>query len=500
MKRNTTLLACLVLLAGFPVSCRRDEQALKWVDLRFLAEDSYVLSASEPEPIRLQVKSTDPWEVYGTTSEWCTVSPSGGGPDELFDVLVQYTDNVELDDRLDTLVIKSDYWIGKEIPVRQKGTAYLDLDGADGLTIGQFGGEAAFRLYSNQNWSLRSDSDWIELSELEGFGDGHIAVNVADENKGERRTAQILVLDRHGETVRTVVITQDGVVLEPSTTYLRFDYRPQSISVDVASNTEWFAECEGASWVSLPSGTFSGDDRLDIGLAENTGYSIRNATVILKTKAAAGFEQIIKTVTLRQAYNPSPEYYDFDDAGLSQWIINGADNDKSSCAVSGSTLVVHGAQKIHRYNCPAGGWDFFMSEATDNASPVIYFQSGEFDMRWFVSAKNGKTALEIVDKAKTKTFPAFDVPYSNSQAHKFGIRMSPDKDGYTVFSWILDDVEIGSYTANGADVQTSAIPFSADLKFHIFLGAYEGGGTANQSTVWSGWQYTMPYEFIDWGE
>ena len=121
-------------------------------------------------------------------------------------------------------------------------------------------------------------------------------------------------------------------------------------------------------------------------------------------------------------------------------------------------------------------------------------------MRWFVDVGAGKTNVTMVDKGKTKTFPDFNVPYSSTECHKFGIKMTPDKDGWAVFSWVLDDKVLGSYTTNGENVQTSALKYSQDLKFHIFVGAWESGGTANQTTIWSGWQYTLPYEFIDWGE
>lgn len=503
MNIGKTILFGSVLLAGALVSCRKAEPT-KWVDLRYLAEDSYTLTAASPEPIRLQVKSTDQWKVYGTTPQWCSITPSEGGASELFDVTVQYTENTELDDRLDTLVIQSDYWIGKWIPVRQKGIAYLDVEGADDLNIGQFGGTAQFSIRANQDWSLvkAEDAPWLTLIKTSGHGDAEIVLAVSAENKGERRYADINVLNRHDEKEQTVRVWQDGVVLSPARTRMRATFDAQTLSVEVSSNADWTVEKAdaGAGWIEFPQTEFSGDGTLQIALTENSGAAIRTTEVLLKTRAADGFEQIVKSVVVRQAYNPTPDYYDFDAAGLEQWIINGADNDKSGCKVVGSCLEIYGAQKVHRYNCAAGNWDFFMKASSEKALPVIYCQCGDFDMRWFVDAGAGKTNVTMVDKGNTKTFPSFNVPYRSTEDHKFGIRMTPDKDGWAVFSWVLDDKVLGSYTANGADVQTSALKFSSELKFHIFVGAWESGGSANQTTIWSGWQYTMPYEFIDWGE
>lgn len=492
-----------VFLAGALCSCK-DAAPLKWVDLRYIAEDSYLLTAASPEPVRLQVKSTDPWKVYGTNPAWCSISPSEGSASELFDVTVQYTENTELDDRLDTLVIQSDYWIGKWIPVRQKGTAYLEAEGAEDLDIGQFGGEATFRILANQKWSLKTDAGdgWIRLSENCGEGDREITVSVSSENKGERRSAEILVLNRHGEEEFTVTVNQDGVVLAPSLTRVKTDHLAKDIAFSVSSNTEWRVEKEdaGTGWIDFPQTAFNGDGDLVIRLAENTGTAIRTGVVLLKTMGADGFTQIVKSITVRQAYDPAPDYLDFDGSGLENWIINGPDNDKSGCKVVGDCLEIYGAQKIHRYNCPAGRWEFFMKRATAAASPVIYFQCGDFDMRWFVDAKAGKTDCTVVDKGNTKVFPEFNVPYSNVGEHVFGIGVTPGKNGEAVFSWMLDGTSLGTYAADGADVTKSSLTFSSSLMFHIFVGAYEGGGTADQTVVWSGWQYTLPYEFIDWGE
>lgn len=502
MNIGKTILCGSVLLAGAFASCKK-AGPMKWVDLRYIAEDSYTLTATSPEPIRLKVKSTDPWKVYGTESSWCSITPSEGGASELFDVTVQYTENTELDDRLDTLVIQSDYWIGKWIPVRQKGTAYLNIEESGDLNIGQFGGTAQFSIRANQDWSLvkANDAPWLTLIKTSGHGDANILLAVSAENKGERRFADIDVLNRHDEREQTVRVWQDGVVLTPAQVRMRTTFDAQTLSVKVSSNADWTVgkADTGIGWFEFQQTEFSGDGTLQINLTENTGASIRTAEVLLKTKAADGFKQIVKSIVIRQAYNPTPDYYDFDASGLEQWIINGADNDKSSCKVVGSCLEIYGAQKVHRYNCAAGNWDFFMKASSAKAQPVIYFQCGDFDMRWFVDVGAGKTNVTMVDKGNSKTFPDFNVPYSSVEDHKFGIKMTPDKDGWAVFSWVLDDKVLGSYTTNGVNVQTSALKYSQDLKFHIFVGAWESG-TANQTTIWSGWQYTLPYEFINWGE
>ena len=102
-----TLLPAFSLLQGCD-----DSEAEKWVDLRYRVEDSYLVEAKNPEPVSFQVKSTDPWEVFGKY-DWYTISPSTGEAGETYTVTVTCKENTELDDRIDTLNIKSDYWTGK---------------------------------------------------------------------------------------------------------------------------------------------------------------------------------------------------------------------------------------------------------------------------------------------------------------------------------------------------------------------------------------------------
>ena len=115
-----TLLGTLILISSWSVQSCKDDEPIKWVDLRYKAADSYTIAASGKETVSIQVKSTDPWIVYSNHSDWCTISPNQGEANELYDVQITYTPNTSLDDRTDTVTIKSDYWIGKEVSIIQK--------------------------------------------------------------------------------------------------------------------------------------------------------------------------------------------------------------------------------------------------------------------------------------------------------------------------------------------------------------------------------------------
>ena len=104
-----TLLAAAPMLQG----CDDDEKQ-KAVDLRYRVNDSYLLPASgttDELSVTFQVKSTDPWEIFGENKgDWYTISPTtGDNPEQTYDVTIKCEENTNLDDRIEVINIKSDY-------------------------------------------------------------------------------------------------------------------------------------------------------------------------------------------------------------------------------------------------------------------------------------------------------------------------------------------------------------------------------------------------------
>ena len=70
-----------------------------------------------------------------------------------------------MDDRTDTVTIKSDYWIGKEVSIIQKGIAYLTLENADDLLLEKEETTCSFNVKSNQIWSaaVTEGDEWLSI-------------------------------------------------------------------------------------------------------------------------------------------------------------------------------------------------------------------------------------------------------------------------------------------------------------------------------------------------
>ena len=471
----------------FAVACQ-DDESQKWVDLRYKAEDAYILEATAPSPIRLQVKSTDPWRVYGLHDDWCTITPAEGTSGEIFDVEVRYSDNSALDDRIDTLIIRSDYWIGKWIQVRQKGIAYLDLEDADNVELLQTGSSGSFKIRSNQDWSVRlgENASWLNVSsDLAGSGDGEIAFS-AGENKGERRYADLVICDRHGETVHVVTVAQVGVQLDPAETLIKTDYTAKTYSLDVVSNASWTVsrEDEQQEWFSFEKTSFEGSDKLVITIGENPNTSIRNATIILRTIKAEGVTQVEKRIVLRQANDPVPEHYEFNSGEQTKWSVN------QGTASFADGDVTFSPGRLLRYEFRTGNYKIRIKKWDATAVSTLYFCNGDFEIRWHLNA--GKKTTDISVRNANSTAVHKNIAFDPSTPHEIGLRMSETVDGYTRYEWLLDGVAFNSYAADGSDGGSRKIKFGS--KYSVFLGCSSG------TVTYDWWEYAIPYEYFDWDD
>ena len=175
MKKIFLLFCCAAaLVTGLTTGCKpKEEQPEKIVDLRYRAQDAYDLPATGAQAFTILVASTDPWTVTSEHPDWCIISEEEGdasdpddvhvGKAEATVIRVQYYDNTFLDDREDKITIKSDYWTGKVITVRQKGSAFLTVTEEDlDQEVTKAGGDHFIHIKSNQDWSAKvTDGDWV---------------------------------------------------------------------------------------------------------------------------------------------------------------------------------------------------------------------------------------------------------------------------------------------------------------------------------------------------
>lgn len=303
--------SCFMLTSASQLlhSCSDDEPT-KWVDLRYKTEDAYNFSASGEESYTIQVKSTDPWSVSAKES-WSNITPDHGDADKIYDIAITCKENTDLDDRIDTVTIKSDYWIGKRFVINQKGIAYLNVEDT-GFIIAKTGGTAAFQVVANQKWSAKvtEGEQWLSITVGEtGEQNGTISVTAATGNNGEKRTGKVSIYDRHGVIRQIVDCTQDGVTLTPEIPengkWFALQSDARQMEIEIEADIEWTVVKDNGedTWFSINT-TSTTTHKLVLDVQENSGSAVRISSVTLTSKAEEGSDPVIKQVKFRQINAP----------------------------------------------------------------------------------------------------------------------------------------------------------------------------------------------------
>lgn len=414
-----TRLAAISLLL-VPFSCAQPEEEFNWVDLRYKVNDSYELTAADPAPIKFQVKSTDPWVVYSYHKDdnWCTITPdTGDDPEKIYDVEVQYADNTGLDDRVDTLVIQSDYWIGKWVKVTQKGTAFLNYASTEEILLPRSNGKHTYEVQANQKWTAKvtEGSDWLSVSDpASGEGNGSFTVTALD-NNGAMRTAVITLLDRHDVAQATVNCKQDGVQLEidPAQSLIRTDYVAKSFNIPVESNTSWSVQLEDEqdSWLTFVQTSFENDAELQFSVSENDTRAPREAVIIARTSGGEGSIVVEQRITVKQAHKPYAEHYEFTEEffpagnGTTGWQFDGGVELVDSDLVanySGSNT------RIFRYNRPVGKYVLKINPMEAASKSGFFFKADYIEFRFHLNQETGMTEISNNKNIKGINNVSFD--------------------------------------------------------------------------------------------
>ena len=492
MKLNMNKIAfwAIIIITSFTTtqlfqSCSDSDEVIKSVDLRYRVKDSYLVESKSPEPISFLVKSTDPWEVFGK-DDWYTISPSEGKPGETDTVTITVQENTSLDDRVDTIHIKSDYWIGKKFTLTQKGIAYLNVEGVD--TISQIGEIQKFDVLSNQKWTAKvTDGDvWLSIvSGDTGQENGEISV-IATPNSGEMRSGIITIYDRHGKIAQEVKYTQDGVLLLPkepeNEKWFAIYEEEQQLIIPVEANAKWTVEKENEiddDWFTFEKSSFDGSDELVLNVSEHIGSSVRTAVIVLTTVAEEGATPLVKTVKFKQANPKIPVVYDVNRTITGDYYGPG--------------------------ELMPGRYNFYYEPFTATTINLFFIWNIQpwTELRFHII--DGKTVLSTTpwssDVFAGNNNLKFDVDATKENVLSFDIKKVVEEDNpenaWIYTEWILNGEVIASATSNGKNSVTGfedtyKVPFSSIAAGGNFLLRASGG-----NLVLKKYEYVAP---LVWGE
>jgi len=496
---KTRLLTFLSVFAAL-CACDKNNEPTNWVDLRYdVPQDTYTIDSDGVQIVTIRVKSTDPWTVFGSKNEdWYTITPNEGGPDEIFNVTITCLPNTELDDRQDTINIKSDYWTGKQFLLIQKGTAFLEFAVPD--TISQSGETVGLKVLANQNWSaeITSGEEWLDIKDgSSGNGEGFMSLG-ATFNAGEQRSGEVTLYDRNGVSVQTITIIQKGVllspVLPPNGKYHVLYSEAQQLRIPIESNSRWTVsknKPDEETWYEFADGSLhEGSKELVIDVseyAEGSGSAVREGMVIISSESQEGVAPVVKTIRFKQA---SP------------------DKNRTQ-TTAGEVLDSEGVRSDD--GIPAGKYTFHIAPFTAADCTYLYFfwqrEGTSFaELRFWLNTDFAPMKTELscmpycndVNKWQNNLL----VPIDNTKPVKIAIDIresEPDASGQTwIYSeWWLNDVRIAYATSDGivdrdGNTDNWKTKYSDTIGTGYFrIWAFKGSPKLEK------WEYTSP---IVWGD
>lgn len=476
-----------LIFIGLALNSCDSNDKLYGVDLRYeesgkkIVKDLYIVDAKGSSTLEFRVKSDHPWRIYGS-QDWYTITPAEGVADEVATVSIVCKENTELDDRIDTIRIQSDYWVGKKFTLLQEGIAYLNTDvGAAGLLQDKEEGTASFTVLANQPWSIEvtEGSNWLSIVENSSGGeekvDSETEVKLSiNKNNGEARIAKLTLFDRNKDeqTKVEVLINQEGIILNPiiPVEQQKFGYfritetGASELSISVESNGEWYVAKENDSddWYSIDGNSeFENNATVKLIINENNSSAVRVANVLFKTKETEGAEVITKSVTIKQANIPQPDRTILDAGGIGSWTtISGLG--QPIPGDGGASFDVAG---ITKSGFKQGTFKMSMRDMNGQSRPylhLIYKEASGTDILHRIT-------IGLNDPSQANRLWTFVTPWgfagpqvsafvgdvNMTSPHTFGLRLS-EYEGYIKIEYMLDDVVIHDYITNGKD-RTSSV-------------------------------------------
>ena len=506
MKKIFILFCCAAALVTGLTACQQEvKEPEKIVDLRYRAQDSYDLPASGAKAFTILVASTEPWTVTSAHPDWCIISEEEGdasdpalvhdGKAEATTIRVQYYDNTFLDDREDKITIKSDYWTGKVITVRQKGSAFLTVTEEDlEQEVTKAGGDHFIHIKSNQDWSVRvTDGDWVTVTEgANGNGTGTVTVNAA-ENSSELRYAEVTVYDRHNEAAALIKFTQDGVQLVPLATEIRAGYDQLTGEVEVLSNAKWVVtkESESDDWFEIRTPTGEGDGKIQLSFTQNNEEGLRTAVIILKNVVAhEGDYAAVKEIVVKQAYKITPVRVMFNSDELGSWS---SDWTNAPTYVKDVGTLFTARARLHNSSKPFGTYTFRWSAITQNPAS----ETGVRVRHWFcfdegcelkadIRPADGKVSFDF-NTANDGNKPSIDgyTDVDFTQPVEFTYKFDPSGANHCHVTYLVNGVVAGSFDTSDEMLRT--VTWGRSINMYIGVDNENSG-----SAVLEWYEYTPP--------
>ena len=271
MKKIITLLA---IATACLTSCTEDLAKEYSISL----ESTRLSFDSEGGKQQVSLESTYEWEVSGG-DDWCSVSPQSGEGDA--EVVFTIDPNMAEDGRSAEFVFTSGNKKTTLTVTQEKKEYSISIEPKE-LKFGAEGGEQEITVTSSDEWEVKGESDWCEISLTSG-NNGDKVTFFADpyENTTEERSATFTFYC--GDKDVDLIVTQEAKVYSISVepTELSFIAAGEAKTVTITSSDEWeFSSDE--YWIQSSEKSGENGASVKIIVDENSDPEIRTGIATFK--------------------------------------------------------------------------------------------------------------------------------------------------------------------------------------------------------------------------
>ena len=221
------------------------------------------------------VTSNSSWTAQ-TTSDWCSVTPSGDGNGE---INVVYEANTELTPRIAQIVVNVAGLTPVTVTITQEGALPFLTVSPLSFDVPAESGSVEAAVTSNTQWNASSNQpDWCTVT-LSGTGNGSITITYAENVRAIVRSA-IITLSAADVSPVTISVTQEAaeafLSLDPMA--IEADNNSGSAQIMVTSNFDWTVSSD-ASWCTVMPMSGSDNATITLTFEENTALQERSASI-----------------------------------------------------------------------------------------------------------------------------------------------------------------------------------------------------------------------------
>lgn len=222
-----------------------------------------------------------------------------------------------------------------------KDPKYIDVDPLS-LTYSSIGGLLNVNVDSDSSWVATTGTSWLSVSPSMGTGVGTVGITADPNSSTLTRTGSVLFT--RGAKTKSVAVTQTGqdtlLVVSPSS--LSFTSDGGLSSFDVSSNVS-YSILSSDPWLSVSTGTGSGNMSVDLSYTINPTGSARNATVVVSSGTYSDTLYVTQDGTSTLTVTPLSLHFpcdggvqSFDISTTSGWTLSTTDVWITTDLVSGS--------------------------------------------------------------------------------------------------------------------------------------------------------------------